>query len=502
MLLLGYDIGSSSVKAALWDTVAGQVVGTAQSPQTELPISAPHANWAEQDPELWWQHLCLATQQLLAETQTSAAAIGAIGISYQMHGLVLVDENQKVLRPAIIWCDSRAITLGDDAFHHLGEDYCLTHLLNSPGNFTAAKLAWVKQNEPDIYERATHFLLPGDYIAMRLTGTPLTTFSGLSEGILWDFSKHQLASNVLDYFQLDEHLVPPIQTNLSNQGTLTEQAAQQTGLCRGIPVTYRAGDQPNNALAMNVLHPGEVAATGGTSGVIYGVVDHPVYDSQSRVNSFLHANHQPAAPRIGVLLCINGAGSQYSWVKQNLGGNQHSYSAMNEMADAVPVGADGLRIWPFGNGAERMLANQNPGARMSQWHFNRQTIGHVYRAALEGIAFSFVYGARIMQQMGLDLRVMRVGNDNLFRSAVFSQTIANLLQCKIEVLATTGAVGAARAAGVVVRAYGSLDEATEQTTRLQTYGPAYRVESYRQAYDSWLQGLNQMTPQPSAVLST
>lgn len=491
MYLLGYDIGSSSIKAALVDTETGATAAIVQSPHKEMPIQAVHTNWAEQDPEVWWEHVCLATHQLLQQTSIQPEAIKGIGISYQMHGLVLVDQQQQVLRPSIIWCDSRAVKIGAAAFDDIGHERCLTQLLNSPGNFTASKLRWVKENEPDIYQRIHKFMLPGDYIAMRLSGEIVTTPSGLSEGILWDFSKNEVSQLLLDYFGFSQEHVPAVVPSCSIQGVLSAEAAKATGLVAGIPLAYRAGDQPNNALSLNVLKPGEVAATGGTSGVVYGVVDRPVYDPLSRVNGFAHVNHTAENPRIGILLCINGAGIQYSWVRSQFAPPSFSYLEMEQLAASVPIGADGLRILPFGNGAERMLGNKETGARINNLHFNRHERAHFYRAALEGVAFSFAYGMKILRDMGLSLQVMRVGNDNLFQSSIFSSTIANLVHSRIEIIETTGAVGAAKAAGVATGIYASLAEAMRETKTLKIYEPVQQNGIYEEAYELWEHDLNQ-----------
>ena len=493
MYLLGYDIGSSSIKAALVEAATGQAIAIAHSPDTEMEIVALQTGWAEQNPEIWWQHVCLATQKLLHEQQVSPDDIKGIGISYQMHGLVVVDKNQRSLRPAIIWCDSRAVEIGNRAFDQIGHEKCLSHLLNSPGNFTASKLKWVKENEPAIYQRIHLFMLPGDFIAMKLTGEPMTTASGLSEGILWDFKKDGIADLVLDHYGLDEKLIPHIAPTFSLQGELTQSAADATGLRKGIPVAYRAGDQPNNALSLNVLQPGEVAATGGTSGVVYGVVDQPVYDPPSRVNGFAHVNHLKETPRIGILLCINGAGIQYSWVRHNMAAGAVSYHEMERMAAAVPVGSDGLRILPFGNGAERMLENRSTGAHVSNLQFNRHSQAHFYRAALEGIAFSFIHGVKILQGMGLNVSVIRVGNDNLFQSAIFSNTISTLLDSRIEMIETTGAVGAAKAAGVATGYYASIDEAMHNQKVLNTYQPVLNFSHCVEAFSAWAADLSKLT---------
>ncbi|MCK6694634.1 MAG: carbohydrate kinase [Thermoanaerobaculia bacterium] len=486
MRLLGLDIGSSSIKAALVDARSGKTLGAVQAPDREMEILAPKPDWAEQDPEVWWQNTVLAVQKLLRQTQTGPGEIAAIGISYQMHGLVALDDLGKAVRPSIIWCDSRAVATGDSAFRALGESYCLTHFLNSPGNFTASKLKWVKDNEPERFARIRYAMLPGDYIAYRLTGVPATTVSGLSEGVMWDFAADDIAHTLLGHYGIDKALIPPLVPAFGLQGRLTETAAGLLGLKTGTPVTYRAGDQPNNALALHVLKPGEVAATGGTSGVVYGVVDKLVADPQNRVNSFAHVNHQPGAPRIGVLLCINGSGIQYSWMRKQVAGDAVTYPEMEQLAATAPPGADGLCILPFGNGAERMLGNRTPGAQIGNLHFNRHGRAHLYRAALEGVAFSFVYGMQVLKTLGLDVSVIRVGNDNLFRSAIFSHTIAQLMNCRIEMLQTTGAVGAAIASGVGIGLWKDAGEGLGALEVERTYEPGTSDGLCREAYERWV----------------
>ena len=492
MYLLGYDIGSSSIKAALVRAKDGVQIDLVQYPAKEMEMIAQQAGWAEQQPQLWWDNLCKATKKIIQNHQIDATEIKGIGIAYQMHGLVLVDKNQEVLRPSIIWCDSRAVPIGKQAFEDMGEAYCLSHLLNSPGNFTASKLKWVKDNEPVIYERIHKIMLPGDYIAMKLSGEICTTVSGLSEGIFWDFKNDALSDELMTYYGIDKNLIPTIQPTFSQQGNVSQKAALATGLAAGTPITYRAGDQPNNALSLNVLRPGEVAATGGTSGVVYGVVDTPAYDTQSRVNGFAHVNHEKENPHIGILLCINGAGIQYSWLKNQVADQQESYESMEAKLSQIPIGSDGLRILPFGNGAERMLANQSPGAQLINLNFNRHQQAHLYRAGLEGIAFSFVYGMEILKEMGLNLSVIRVGNDNLFQSNTFSTTIATLVDSKIEVMKTTGAIGAAKAAGVAVGIYTSLEEAMSNNQLVKSYLPLTQKEEHQAAYDLWRNDLKRI----------
>ncbi|RJE74406.1 xylulokinase [Reichenbachiella sp. MSK19-1] len=492
MYLLGYDLGSSSVKAALVEVDSGKTVALTQYPEVEMDIISHEAGWAEQEPLVWWNNIQKVTQKLLASNAIDTTQIKGIGISYQMHGLVLVDENDAPLRPSIIWCDSRAVEIGNQAYQEIGEDQCLERLLNSPGNFTASKLKWVKDNEPEIFAKVHKMMLPGDFIALKMTGQATTTVSGLSEGMLWDFKEEKIASFLLDHYGIDASVIPEIVPSIGDQGQLTEAAAAFLGLTAGIPVGYRAGDQPNNALSLNVFNPGEVAATGGTSGVVYGVVDKPAIDPQTRVNSFAHVNHTQESPRVGVLLCINGAGIQYSYVKQMIATNGISYPQMEEMASEIAINSDGLRIIPFGNGAERVLENQNPGAHISNLQFNRHGQAHFFRAALEGIAYSFIYGMEVMQDMGMDVRVMKVGNDNLFQSEIFSTTIASVLDCEIQMLEATGAVGAAKASGVAAGVYENVEVAFAKMDTIKTYKAAQDPAPYKAGYKIWKEELQNL----------
>ncbi len=492
MYLLGYDLGSSSIKAALVEVESGKTLAVENYPEVEMEIISHELGWAEQEPETWWKNIQKATEKVLASHPVDTSLIKGIGISYQMHGLVVVDKDQNVLRPSIIWCDSRAVEIGNQAYDEIGHHQCLTHLLNSPGNFTASKLKWVKENEPELFEKIDKIMLPGDFVAMKMTGEAKTTISGLSEGMMWDFQDEKAADFLLNHYGVGEELIPEIVPSVSNQGTLTEEAAKFLGLSAGIPVGYRAGDQPNNAMSLGVLNPGEVAATGGTSGVVYGVVDKPAIDNKTRVNGFAHVNHSKENPRIGVLLCINGSGIQYSWVKQLAADEGMDYPDLEKQASQVPVGSDGLRIIPFGNGAERVLENDNPGGHFINIQFNRHKKPHVYRAALEGIANSFIYGMEIMKDMGLNVGVMKVGNDNLFQSEIFSTTIASVIGCEIQMVKTTGAVGAAKAAGVAAGLYSSLEEAFEKMETVKVYKAAEDTEPYKAAYQTWKKDLEKI----------
>jgi xylulokinase len=483
MYYIGYDIGSSSIKVALVEAKSGKKIVVLNEPQNEMEIVSLHPNWAEQDPEIWWEHICVATKRAIRESNIDASKIAGIGISYQMHGLVIVDEKCNPLRNAIIWCDSRAIAIGNKAFAEIGEQKCATHLLNSPGNFTASKLKWVKENEPAIYEKIYKYMLPGDFIASKLTGEITTTKNGLSEGMLWDYKENKVADWLLDYYGIDQSLTPTIVENFTNQGFVNEKASKESGLPIGIPVVYRAGDQPNNALSLNVLNPGEVAATGGTSGVFYAVTDVVSEQKGTRVNNFVHVNYEIETPRIGKLLNINGAGIQYRWLRNNMG--SETYESMNRKASKIAIGSDGVVVIPFGNGAERMFNNKNIGTHFLNLNLNTHTNAHLFRASLEGIAFSFVYGMEILKEDNATINVIRAGNDNLFRSEIFSNTVATLIGHEIEIYNTTGAVGAARAVGLTDGDFEKFGSGITKNDHVMTFMPLKNKETYEEAYKNW-----------------
>ena len=491
MYLLGYDCGTSSIKASLLGAEDGSIVAAAISPEKEMAIISEKSGWAEQQPQDWWDNVKKATQKVLAESNVNPADVKAIGISYQMHGLVLVDKQKQVLRPSIIWCDSRAVEIGQTAFEEIGQDKCLAHLLNSPGNFTASMLKWVQENEPSIYAKVDKAMLPGDYISMKMTDQIRTTPSGLSEGILWDFKKQKQADIVLDCYRIDKKLLPEVVSTFSIQGELTTQAASELGLKAGTVISYRAGDQPNNALSLNVLNPGEVAATAGTSGVVYGIGDKPNYDRQSRVNTFAHVNYTKEDPKLGILLCVNGTGILNSWLKHTVAGGI-DYSAMNKLATQAPIGCDGLSILPFGNGAERTLGNKDIGASIHGLNFNTHNASHLLRAGQEGIVFALNYGLQIMRKMGVQVNTVRAGDTNMFLSPLFQEAFATTTNSVVELYNTDGSAGAARGSGIGAGLYKNANEAFAGLKCTQKIEPSdNNISSYQQAYERWLEILNQ-----------
>jgi len=490
--LLGFDVGSSSVKASLLDADTGMCAADAFFPEREAPITAVKAGWAEQDPQMWWDNAKLALRKVMHVANVKGEEIKAVGISYQMHGLVCVDKNQQVLRPSIIWFDSRAVPYGERAFKDLGKEMCLGHLLNSPGNFTAAKLAWVKENEPELFDRIYKVMLPGDYIAMKLSGQINTTISGLSEGMFWDFKERRPAKFLLDYFGFSESHIADIVPTFSIQSEVSAEAAAELGLKEGTPISYRAGDQPNNALSLNVFNPGEIASTAGTSGVVYGVLGDVNYDQKSRVNTFAHVNYTKELDRLGVLLCINGTGILNAWIHRNITPNI-SYADMNDLAATVPIGSDGVTVIPFGNGAERVLENQEVGCSINGLSFNKHDNDHVVRAAQEGIVFSFCYGMEIMEKMGMDICKVHAGKANMFLSPLFRNTLAGVSGAMIELYDTDGAAGAAKGAGIGCGIYKNHDEAFASLKKLAVIEPdeQHRTE-YLHAYAKWKEQLSQL----------
>lgn len=485
MYLLGYDIGSSSVKAALVDATTGVCVASDFYPKTEAPIKALRQGWAEQNPESWWTYLKEATASILAKSKVNPSDIKAIGISYQMHGLVLLDKDDKVIRDALIWCDSRGVPYGEKAFNDLGAEKTLSHLLNSPGNFTASKLQWVKQEEPESFDKIATVMLPGDYVAMRLTGEKCTTASGLSEMMLWDFKENSPAFFLMEYFGYDPSILPAIKPTFSEQGRLTEEAARELGLVAGIPVTYRAGDQPNNALSLNVFNPGEVASTAGTSGVVYGINGTVDYDPHSRVNNFAHVNHTADQTRIGVMTCISGTGILNSWCKRNIAPDGISYQGMNDLAVKAPIGSEGVTILPFGNGAERVLENNQVGCSFHGINFNIHNRSHLLRAAQEGIVFSFMYGMEVMESIGMKIDKIHAGHANMFLSPIFRDTLASVSGATIELYDTDGAVGAAKGAGIGAGIYKDNNEAFATLVNMGEIHPAADRTPYLEAYARW-----------------
>ena len=484
--LLGFDIGSSSIKAALINAESGEALSIVSAPEKEMPIASPQSGFAEQDPEMWWRYACDCSQQLVEKFPDVPENIVAIGIAYQMHGLVVIDKDGQVLRPSIIWCDSRAVKTGEEILHKFDSENFLNTHYNYPGNFTFSKLRWIQQNQPELFDKIDKIMLPGDFIAYKMTGLARTSITGLSEGIMWDFEQNKVDKDLFKNCGIDPAVVPEYQPTFSIQGEVTQTAAAELGIQPGSPVSYRSGDQPNNAWSLHVNEPGIMAGTGGTSGVLYGISEKPVIDRSQRTNSFAHVNYVPQKPRIGTLLCINGAGILYSWVRKNVTGQEIGYEELEKRASTIVPGAEELSILPFGNGAERMLQNKPVGAHIMGLDLNRHYQDHLIRASLEGIGFAFHYGYEIMEELGMTSQILRVGNDNLFQSQIFSQLLSSLSGITIEVRNATGAVGAALGAGLGSGYYKNQDEALSSQEIIQTIEPNQNLSmTYQVPYQKW-----------------
>ena len=488
MYYIGYDLGSSFVKIALLDSKKNKQVSLIKEPSSEMKIISLRDNWAEQDPKLWWKYICNGTKKLINKTKINIDHIKAIGISYQMHGLVLLDDKKKLLRNSIIWCDSRAVNIGNKAEKELGIEKLRENLLNSPGNFTASKLKWVKEKEPDLYKRVKYFMLPGDFIAYKFTGEISTTINGLSEAILWDYKLNSSADWLLDYFGIDKKIIPQVVNNFQDQGRINKKASEESGLPLNIPIRYRAGDQPNNALSLNVLNPGEIAATAGTSGVLFSLTNSLKTNEISKINHFAHVNYTKKSPVMGKLLCINGTGIQYKWLREIT--NEKEYNKMNKIMNDVPVGCEGLINFPFGNGSERIFNNKIIGSHFINLNFNKHGKAHLYRSAIEGIAFSFAYGIELMKEDQSIINVIKAGNDNLFQSTVFVETLCSIIDNNIQLYNTNGAIGAARASTIEGNNFDYFKKSIISNDLVKEYEPKKRNEEYILAYEKWKKELN------------
>lgn len=488
MTTLGIDIGSSSIKVSLMDVATGRAIASCSSPSSEMEIISQKRGWAEQNPEIWWKHVEICLKRVLP-TKAEAAKVKAIGIAYQMHGLVCVDRELNPVMNSIIWCDSRAVETGAEAFNGIGEEYCLEHLLNSPGNFTVSKLAWVKKNMPKEYSKVYKFLLPGDYIMLKLTGKCETAECGISEEMLWDVKEGAVAKFLLDYYGIDESLVPEYNPGIGIHGYTDRNTEALFGIKEGTPISYKCGDQPNNAFSLNVLNPGEIAATAGTSGAVYGVTDTDSLDRLSRVNTVLHVNNTKENKRNGILLCINGVGILNAWMRRNMAPDI-SYSEINDIARQVPPGSDGLLVLPFGNGAERMLCNRFTGTQLLNIDLNKHTVKHILRASQESIAFAFKYGIEIMSSIGLKPSMLKAGHANLFLSPLFVKTLATIADVAIELYNTDGSQGAARGAALGAGLYRTPGEAFGNLNKVATFLPDKTLkEPLAETYAKWTAAL-------------
>lgn len=438
MAFLGIDVGTSSVKVSIVGE-DGVILASATAPaSSERAINSPNPNWAEQNPEDWWED---AQQAILNLPLEARLQVEAIGIAYQMHGLVLVDSQFQPVRPSIIWCDGRNIQESQILAESLGLDALENRLLNKPGTLTLAKLAWVAEHEPETLAKAHTFGLPGDFIAYKLTGEWSTTKSGYSEMVGWDFG----ASIPFEegFRKAGWKLpLPEARPNLEEGAPIQKVIAEKLGLPPSARVTYRAGDQPNNAFGLGVLQQGETAISAGTSGVLYGIGDSSP-GLHEGINRFLHVNSQ-----IGVLMCLNGVGSALAFARRTWFQNQ-SYEALSELASqANPENCP--YFFPFGNGAERILS-ERAFSGFTELDFNRHNLPELARSVFEGIAFAYRLGSEKMEKAGCLSKVVNGTESGLLKSSFFAQLLANELQVELILSEGDGSTAAARGAALGIK---------------------------------------------------
>ncbi|WP_339655368.1 FGGY-family carbohydrate kinase, partial [uncultured Salegentibacter sp.] len=346
---------------------------------------------------------------------------------------------------------------------------------------------------PENFKKASIMMLPGDYIAAKLSETPQISTSGLSEAALWDFSKGKLATEVLDKMGLSEDFIPEIVPSFGDQATVSSAIANELGLDPDTKINYRAGDQPNNAFSLNALKPGDIATTAGTSAVMYAVSAENTFDPESRVNTFLHVNNTEKAKHNGVLLCINGSGILYQWLRKIISVGREElipYEKLNEEAAKVEPGSKGLRFYPFGNGVERIFSNKEVNSGIENLNYNIHQPAHLIRSACEGIVFAMNYGFEVMQSIGVEGKVVRAGKDNLFLSPVFREIFVNTTQTTLELYNTSGAEGAARGAAVGYGFYKEFDDAFTSLKCLERMEPDPKLsKQYQEIYQEWKQNI-------------
>ncbi|MFW6097130.1 MAG: xylulokinase [Chloroflexota bacterium] len=437
-LFLGIDVSTTATKALLIDEV-GDVVASASTP---YEFSTPRPLWSEQDPQLWWDGARSSIRQALDEADAGGEDVRAIGLTGQMHGLVLLDEAGEVLRPAILWNDQRTGAECDEIRNRLGKE----RLIAITGNdaltgFTAPKILWVKNNEPEIYERTRHILLPKDYVRYRLTGEFASDRAGGSGTLLFDLKERTWSREVAEALDIDPEWLPPTFEGPSVTGTISASAAEATGLATGTPVVGGGGDQAAQAVGVGAVAPGIVALTLGTSGVVFAATDAPMVEPEGRLHAFCHA--VPGKWHLmGVMLSAAGS---LRWYRDALAPDM-SFEALVAEAEEAPPGSEGLLFLPYLTG-ER-TPHPDPLARGAFVGLTvRHKRAHMTRAVLEGVAFGLRDSFELMQETGLaTVEQVRVSGGGA-RSELWRQILADVLQTELVTVNTTE--GAAYGAGLL-----------------------------------------------------
>jgi xylulokinase len=478
---IGIDASTTATKALLIDE-QGTVVAVAA---TEYGFETPRPLWSEQHPDLWWDGTVNSIRQVLATSGVDGTAVKAIGLTGQMHGLVLLDEGGRVLRPAILWNDGRTAPECDEIRRRVGRQ----RLIQITGNdaltgFTAPKILWVKNHEPDIYGRVRHILLPKDYVRFRLTGTPAMDKADGSGTILFDLQTRDWSPEVVEALEIDSDWLPPTFEGTAVTGTLSAEAAERTGLVVGTPVVAGGGDQAAGAVGVGAVEPGIVSLALGTSGVVFASANEPAIEPDGRLHAFCHAVPDKWH-MMGVMLSAAGS---LRWFRDTLAPGEE-FSTLVGAAESIPAGSEGLLYLPYLTGERTPYPD--PLARAGFIGLTvRHTRDHMTRAVLEGVAFGLRDSFELMSKAGLPpARQVRISGGGA-RSQLWRQILADVLQAELVTVNTTegAAYGAALLAAVGMGAFGSVGEACATAVGVTgSDSPGPNREAYQELYPFYRQ---------------
>jgi xylulokinase len=475
-LFLGLDVSTTGAKALLINEY-GDVVSSATAP---LTLSAPHPLWSEQDPRDWWIGISISIRQALEQAGVLGSTVTAIGLTGQMHGLVLLDEQGEVLRPAILWNDQRTSAQCDEMRSRLGKQ----RLIQITGNdaltgFTAPKILWVQQNEPEIYARVRHILLPKDYIRYQLTGEYAMDKADGSGTILFDLKTRNWSPEVLSALEIPANWLPPTFEGPEVTGCVSALAAAETGLVQGTPVVGGSGDCAAQAVGVGAVQPGIIALTLGTSGVVFASTEAPLVEPEGRLHAFCHA--VPGRWHfMGVMLSAAGS---LQWYRDTLAPGISFDTLVNEAGD-IKAGSDGLLFLPYLTGERTPYPD--PLVRAAWIGLTvRHTRAHMTRAVLEGVAFGIKDSFRLILQAGLgSIEQVRISGGGA-KSKLWRQIMADVLGVELVTVNTSegAAFGAALLAGVGAGIYENVLTACEATIQITDHTfPTHDTRTYQDYY--------------------
>jgi xylulokinase len=481
MPILGIDVGTGGTRALVVDQ-SGHILAAAT--EEHLPFASPQLGWAEQDPRDWWRAATVAIRKALQLANVSPASIACVGFSGQMHGAVLLDERDEVIRPALIWCDQRTQAQCDELRNIFGERRLIELTCNPPlTNFTLTKMLWVREHEPQNWVRVRKVMLPKDYVRLRLTGESAIDVADASGTLMLNVAKRQWAGEVLEKTGIDGRVLPKLCESPEICGRICDAGARESGLAAGTPVVAGAGDQAAGAVGIGINRPGTVSATIGTSGVVFAATDRPALDPRGRLHTFCHA----IPDRWHVMGVTQAAGLSLRWFRDQLGGGEalpgDGYDQMCAAAARVSPGSEGAYWAPYLMG-ER-TPHLDPDARAAFVGLTAShTRAHLIRAVLEGVAFSLKDTFTILDEIGVPASQIRLGGGGA-RSAVWRQIQADVFGSVVQILAAEegAAYGAAILAGVGAACWSSVDEACDAVVHVAArVQPAGKVSSLMQRH--------------------